>query len=63
MKPSGSVRMNQYPALCPQAFENLNPGRLQKLATGSQANMQPATQPAKVKKAIRAMFNLRDRDA
>ena len=53
MKPSGSVRMNQYTALCPQAFEYLTPGRLQSAATGSQAKMQPATQATKTKRAIR----------
>jgi hypothetical protein len=30
MKPSGSVRMNQYTGLCPQAFEYLSPERLQR---------------------------------
>jgi len=62
MKPRGIVRMNQYIVLCPQAFEYLTPGRLQRPATGSQANMKPATQAAKAKKAIRAMLNLRAQD-
>jgi hypothetical protein len=53
MKPSGSVRMNQYTALCPQAFEYLTPGRLQSAATGSHAKMQPATQAAKTTRPIR----------
>jgi hypothetical protein len=53
MKPRGSVRMNQYAALCPHAFEYLTPGRLQSAATGSHAKMQPAAQATKTKRAIR----------
>jgi len=62
MKPSGSVRMNQYAALCPQAFECLIPGKLQRAATGSHANMKPKTHAAKTNRAIRNVFKLRDRD-
>jgi hypothetical protein len=62
MKPSGSVRMNQYTALCPQAFEYLIPGKLQSAATGSNANMNPKTHAAKTNRAIRNVFKLRDQD-
>jgi hypothetical protein len=53
MKPSGMVRMNQYTALWPQAFEYLTPGRLQSAATGSHAKMQPAINATKMNGAIR----------
>ena len=62
MKPSGSVRMNQYAALCPQAFEYLIPGKLQRAATGSHANMKPKTHAATTNRAIRNVFKRRDQD-
>jgi hypothetical protein len=45
--------MNQYTALCPQAFENLTPGRLQKAPTGMHAKMQPVTNVTRMYRAIR----------
>jgi hypothetical protein len=62
MRPSGTVRMNQYTALCPQAFEYLIPGKLQSAATGSHANMKPKTHTAKTNRAIRIVFKLPDQD-
>jgi len=54
--------MNQYTALCPQAFEYLTPGKLQRAATGSQENIRPETHATRTNSAGRSVFKQRDQD-